>query len=333
MSEGGSFRGNLHSPDSSYNSPFLESPGSPVYHNLPFSPGYHNSPFLLPQLDFSPIHATREMLSALTFGDHEFSPLGSRHSEYPFHPNTNPESDAHPGLSPLCSTTGLPEFESEPGIPSSGLSREHDDYGSETSLLFKTAPLQHLDLEAHPSSHELRGSTSSRTRSGIWAATPSGNDLLTVPSLRRHSFSAPRPEGTLFLTYEGSASTPDTPSSPLPSSPHTSETTSEFEIVNPLVGSPAGVLAAKRRRKKPAIFHCDRCPASFTALHNLKNHLNAHAGFKPHVCNLCRARFTTLSVAKRHMKTCQTRPQASGSARPIFLDCTLSFFLVYVNTD
>ncbi|KIL62372.1 hypothetical protein M378DRAFT_12848 [Amanita muscaria Koide BX008] len=57
---------------------------------------------------------------------------------------------------------------------------------------------------------------------------------------------------------------------------------------NPVVGSDAIQQAAGKRHKKDATYVCPyrkatpRCPATFTARHNLRYHLNSHLGQKPY---------------------------------------------------
>ncbi|KAF8207714.1 hypothetical protein K438DRAFT_1575520, partial [Mycena galopus ATCC 62051] len=77
-----------------------------------------------------------------------------------------------------------------------------------------------------------------------------------------------------------------------------------LQVLHPEVVSPASVYAAPRRKKREGRFACDvpHCNATFTALHNLKNHKNSHMGIKPYACRLCGNRFTTASVKRRHEK-------------------------------
>ncbi|KAJ8088503.1 hypothetical protein PM082_022576 [Marasmius tenuissimus] len=68
------------------------------------------------------------------------------------------------------------------------------------------------------------------------------------------------------------------------------------------VGSPAITRASHMRREKPHVHHCPHCESSFTALHNLKNHVNSHLGIKPHTCGKCGRSFGTRHVLTRHCK-------------------------------
>ncbi|KAJ8088409.1 hypothetical protein PM082_022482 [Marasmius tenuissimus] len=68
------------------------------------------------------------------------------------------------------------------------------------------------------------------------------------------------------------------------------------------VGSPAITRASRMRREPPNIHQCPHCESSFTALHNLKNHVNSHLGIKPHQCGKCGRSFGTRHVLTRHCK-------------------------------
>ncbi|KAM6490197.1 hypothetical protein JOM56_014389 [Amanita muscaria] len=70
------------------------------------------------------------------------------------------------------------------------------------------------------------------------------------------------------------------------------------------VGSPQIQQAAGKRRKKDGIYQCQfrnaGCNATFTALHNLRYHLNAHRGLKPYKCSECPFTANSPSTVKRH---------------------------------
>jgi hypothetical protein len=63
-------------------------------------------------------------------------------------------------------------------------------------------------------------------------------------------------------------------------------------------------LASIRRRKKAARFFCHvlGCDQSFTAKHNLLNHLNSHRGARNFECPFCGNKFGTKTVLRRHLK-------------------------------
>ncbi|KAJ4477480.1 hypothetical protein J3R30DRAFT_223871 [Lentinula aciculospora] len=65
-------------------------------------------------------------------------------------------------------------------------------------------------------------------------------------------------------------------------------------------------MASEHRRKKRARFYCEvpDCYGSFTAKHNLINHMNSHDGVRNFKCNLCQRKFVTSAVMKRHGRGC-----------------------------
>jgi len=64
-------------------------------------------------------------------------------------------------------------------------------------------------------------------------------------------------------------------------------------------------MASSARRINAAIFECPipTCSSTFTARHNLTNHINSHNKYRPHRC-LCGMSFTTQGVLNRHKKRC-----------------------------
>ncbi|KAL0575490.1 hypothetical protein V5O48_006475, partial [Marasmius crinis-equi] len=74
------------------------------------------------------------------------------------------------------------------------------------------------------------------------------------------------------------------------------------------VGSAAITSASRRRRTKSVAHKCHYCNSTFTARHNLKNHVNSHLGIRPHICQRCGRRFGTKHVLTRHeKKMCQNQ--------------------------
>ncbi|CAK5268266.1 unnamed protein product [Mycena citricolor] len=65
--------------------------------------------------------------------------------------------------------------------------------------------------------------------------------------------------------------------------------------------------ASAARRMNKAVFNCTvpGCPSTFTARHNLKNHMNSHQNNRPFVCPGCSFSFTTQGVMNRHVKKCR----------------------------
>ncbi|KAJ6620101.1 hypothetical protein B0H10DRAFT_2023558 [Mycena sp. CBHHK59/15] len=68
--------------------------------------------------------------------------------------------------------------------------------------------------------------------------------------------------------------------------------------------------ASSKRRINAASFCCPfpNCSSTFTARHNLTNHINSHNKYRPHHC-LCGLSFTTQGVLNRHKKRCR-KPSA-----------------------
>lgn len=176
-------------------------------------------------------------------------------------------------------------------------------------LLFEHAPFPPR-LVFHPDTDHSPFGSQSRIQSDLMMPTAASNDRLTAPPApRRHSFHAQRSEAIFSFSPESGPSNPDTPSSPFPSSPYSSDgMTPDLPLRHLQVASPAGVHAANLRRKRKAKFQCtytDVCQATFTTKHNLQNHLNSHEGRRPYACVSCGADFTTLNVKRRHEKNCK----------------------------
>jgi uncharacterized Zn-finger protein len=81
-------------------------------------------------------------------------------------------------------------------------------------------------------------------------------------------------------------------------------------VVKKKVASEAIITASNSRRLKEARFSCTvpGCNATFTANHNLKNHLNSHNNVKNFKCDSCGALFTTAGVLARHVKNTHGTP-------------------------
>ncbi|KIL58115.1 hypothetical protein M378DRAFT_112358 [Amanita muscaria Koide BX008] len=89
----------------------------------------------------------------------------------------------------------------------------------------------------------------------------------------------------------------------------------------PVVGSDAIQKAAGKRRKKDGSYVCPyrkatpRCPATFTARHNLRYHLNSHLNQKPYKCVTCSYAAASPATTKRHQSTCKgTNHPTEGNA-------------------
>ncbi|KAJ6507760.1 hypothetical protein C8R47DRAFT_1065799 [Mycena vitilis] len=67
--------------------------------------------------------------------------------------------------------------------------------------------------------------------------------------------------------------------------------------------------ASTKRRMNDAAFACPlpSCSSTFTARHNLINHINSHNKHRPYHCSLCTMAFTTQGVLNRHLKRCSNK--------------------------
>ncbi|ESK84988.1 transcription factor containing a c2h2 zinc finger [Moniliophthora roreri MCA 2997] len=67
-------------------------------------------------------------------------------------------------------------------------------------------------------------------------------------------------------------------------------------------------IQRRKDRKSDGKYRCrgfGTCKATFTASHNLKNHIRSHRGERPFKCNFCPQRTVTRSDIKRHEKKCK----------------------------
>ncbi|KAK7468972.1 hypothetical protein VKT23_003471 [Stygiomarasmius scandens] len=94
---------------------------------------------------------------------------------------------------------------------------------------------------------------------------------------------------TAFLQCWSSPVSNETGSSNL-NSPSSPDRDSDFDMPwNPRIGTEATRRSSFQRRKRPAKYGCTvpGCGQDFTAIHNLRNHMNSHNGIKPYKCNVC----------------------------------------------
>ncbi|KAJ7227486.1 hypothetical protein GGX14DRAFT_630140 [Mycena pura] len=144
-------------------------------------------------------------------------------------------------------------------------------------------------------------------------------DLPSVPSLNRAS-SAPakgrrsRPNVMPPGANLGVFKAEKTDMSSFLSSPgdDTAGSRQEFRVSQPPSNAFKAEVASKKirqasnaRRLNVAAFSCPlpTCSSTFTARHNLMNHINSHNKHRPHKC-LCGMAFTTQGVLNRHKKRC-----------------------------
>ncbi|KAK0480162.1 hypothetical protein IW261DRAFT_117923 [Armillaria novae-zelandiae] len=74
------------------------------------------------------------------------------------------------------------------------------------------------------------------------------------------------------------------------------------------VASDAVARASQSRRTNAANYTCSECHQTFTAKHNLNNHLNSHYGVRNFHCGVpnCNKAFGTSHVRRRHMIKCHS---------------------------
>ena len=65
---------------------------------------------------------------------------------------------------------------------------------------------------------------------------------------------------------------------------------------------PSLTLHKRSAHTKERPFQCSYCPAAFTGLSNLKDHIRIHTGEKPYVCQVCNKAFTKSCNMKKHVK-------------------------------
>ncbi|CAK5268174.1 unnamed protein product, partial [Mycena citricolor] len=127
-----------------------------------------------------------------------------------------------------------------------------------------------------------------------------GSDFQSHPEL---SIEHP-PSSFLPVGFTGTTATPPRPSAAAPASFIASTHPGRSSFVKAIVGSAAHIKAAWKRRKVAARFECPVCQQSFTAQHNLNNHLDAHIGARRY-CPYCKRTYATVSNLKRHLKKCE----------------------------
>ncbi|KAJ7707304.1 hypothetical protein B0H17DRAFT_1032348 [Mycena rosella] len=289
--------------------------GSPG--DSPYSPALTDSPFLNSPMgytmDSTTVHSPRPELLHLQTGwnamtlepNPDTSTVYSAYQYPAFNANgPTPLSPVLDHLPLLGSDSPKPRYRWPENSYDTSPVLAHDlDLSQDSVLLFGPTPLPRFPSDEDHSAFARRMSATSSTHPDMRALMASGP--------RRHSFNGPQ-QVRFFLPSESSPSALDTSSSSFPPSPDTSGAASpELVITHPQVASPANVQASNARRKKPGKYHCSHCPSSFTAKHNLKNHLHSHMGIKPHACDACGSRYTTSAVQKRHFKTCQIRLSSS----------------------
>ncbi|KAK2460247.1 hypothetical protein APHAL10511_007636 [Amanita phalloides] len=94
---------------------------------------------------------------------------------------------------------------------------------------------------------------------------------------------------------------------PTPEEPRTVQISENIEY-KACVGSDAMKAASKRRRTtNHRSFQCKYCGDNLTSSHNLKYHIDAHFGIRPHKCPNAGCTFATTApaTAKRHYKKCK----------------------------
>ncbi|KAI5892303.1 uncharacterized protein SCHCODRAFT_02502894 [Schizophyllum commune H4-8] len=77
-----------------------------------------------------------------------------------------------------------------------------------------------------------------------------------------------------------------------------------FPISRPHIATDAMRRLSRERRTRPAEYGCNVCGATFTAKHNLRNHLRSHEGRRDFVCAVCQATFINPGVRDRHQSKC-----------------------------
>ncbi|KAL1687759.1 hypothetical protein GGG16DRAFT_61431 [Schizophyllum commune] len=83
-----------------------------------------------------------------------------------------------------------------------------------------------------------------------------------------------------------------------------SSSVAPFPISRPHIATDAMRRLSLERRTRPAEYGCNVCGATFTARHNLRNHLRSHEGRRDFVCAVCQATFINPGVRDRHQAKC-----------------------------
>ncbi|PBL03344.1 hypothetical protein ARMGADRAFT_12508 [Armillaria gallica] len=84
------------------------------------------------------------------------------------------------------------------------------------------------------------------------------------------------------------------------------------------VASDAVARASQNRRTNAANYTCNECHQTFTAKHNLNNHLNSHYGVRNFRCSVpnCNKSFGTSHVRRRHMLKCHSESAEAKKRKP-----------------
>ncbi|KAF7336988.1 hypothetical protein MVEN_02135300 [Mycena venus] len=201
------------------------------YHSQP-EHTYMSEPLTYQPLPFSPSSSALRMFSHLsidaTLLTPEVSPHRSRYTEYP---------STDPGLSPVLPLLNFAECGDRDSSfeDNSDASSTHSPFESGPPLLLFDPAQLPPRLVFHSEADHPTVSAHSRTYSA------GSNDRLAAPPFRRHSFNTQRSGATFFFSPESGLSTPDTPSSPFPSSDYSVEgTASELLFRHPPVAQQSG---------------------------------------------------------------------------------------------
>jgi hypothetical protein len=194
------------------------------------------------------------------------APASIRHSPYP---SSAPSSPNHIGFPPAS----LP-------VVGSSLQRRLSSPARPAASLDARRPVD----DVLPTQY---GSPIRRVRSSSQASFSNGSsrgDTLVQPSQLMLEM-LPHPPVHLANEHMPSPALSSSPSSP------------SFKDV---VASDKIVQASNLRRRREAKHQCEHCGQTFTAKHNLQNHIYSHTGVRPFKCPECSQTFVTSGVLNRH---------------------------------